>query len=98
MAETVPDANENAPNAEVEVQTENQVTLTAAQAQTNYEEFVRSFSAPSYLYRYLAKYHRYSPIYLVRNLGYMRKSGRQRTPRSKSSLFFMSFYISLFLV
>ncbi|VUZ40264.1 unnamed protein product [Hymenolepis diminuta] len=86
MAETVPNANENGPNAEVEVPTENQVTLTAAQAQINYEEFVRSFSAPSYLYRYLAKYHRYSPIYLIRNLGYMRKSDRQRTPRKKRTL------------
>ncbi|VDO14883.1 unnamed protein product [Rodentolepis nana] len=83
---TAPGARGNAQNAEGEAQAENQVALTSAQAQTNYDEFVRSFSAPSYLYRYLAKYHKYSPIYLVRNLGYMHKSDRQRIPRERRSL------------
>nr|CDS33784.1 polycomb protein suz12 A [Hymenolepis microstoma] len=86
ISDTIPVASGNAQNAEGEAEAENQVALTSAQAQINYEEFVRSFSAPSYLYRYLAKYHQYSPIYLIRNLGYMRKSGGQKIPRKKRPL------------
>ncbi|BHF65517.1 Polycomb protein suz12 [Sparganum proliferum] len=50
-----------------------------ADRKSDYEEFIKAFAVPTHLYRYLATRSQTRPLYLTRNLRYMRSSPKQRT-------------------
>lgn len=52
----------------------------------DYESFVKAFAVPTHLYRYLATRRRSRPLFLIRNLRYMRSNGFQSN-HSKGQFF-----------